>query len=102
MSKLLFRGLAVLTVVAFTSLSPAQEPGSTLALRESPAWTQKGGVVTLTGEPSRENFLSSRQALADSVTSFEYRSAKGAHAAVYVQGRYAVALDGTGDWQPVA
>src|SRR4051812_46609845 len=103
MSKFPVRGLAVLTVVALTSFSQAQEvPGSTVALRESPAWSLKDGVVSLTGEPSRDNFLSTRQALADSVTSLEYRSSKGAHAALYVQGRYAVALDGTGDWQRVA
>ncbi|HET7812560.1 MAG TPA: c-type cytochrome [Steroidobacteraceae bacterium] len=102
MSKLSFRGLAVLTAAALASFSPAQEPASSMALRESPAWSLKDGVVTLTGAPTRENFLSTRQALADSVTSLEYRSAKGAHAAVYVQGRYAVALDGTGDWQPVS
>ena len=45
--------------------------------------------------------LSTRVALADSVSSLEFRAPKGAQADLYVQGRYGVALNGTGDWQSV-
>ena len=58
--------------------------------------------MTLTGVPSRETPLYHAQALADSVTAFEFRAPKGAKANAYIQGRYGIELKGTGDWQTVA
>jgi len=104
MSKLPVRGFAVLTVFALTSFtaSLAQDSGGLGPMfRDNAAWSLKDGVIALAAAPSRDNPLNTRQALADSVTSLEYRSPKGAHADLYVQGRYGVALEGTGDWQRV-
>jgi hypothetical protein len=99
------RGIAVLTIaiaVSFSVVQAQEAAGPGVDFRGSKGWTVADGVVTLTGEPSRENFLSSRMALADSVASLEFRSPKGARADVYLQGRYGVPLLGTGDWQSVS
>jgi hypothetical protein len=105
MSKFSGRILAVLTVAAITSFvgTHAQNdtgPGS--VFRDSAGWSFADGIVTLTGAPSRDNLLSTRHALADSVTTLEFRAPRGARADLYVQGRYGVPLEGTGDWQSVA
>ena len=105
MSKFSRRVLAVLTVAAITSFvgihaQNGTGPGS--VFRDSAGWSFADGVVTLTGAPSRDNLLSTRHALADSVTALEFRAPRGARADLYVQGRYGVPLEGTGDWQSVA
>src|SRR5262245_31251581 len=113
MPKFRRRGLAVQTIVALASFmaamtvihdqAQAEDGASEFAeIRNNAGWAAADGVVTLTGAPSRDNFLSTRMALADSVASLEFRSPKGARADLYVQGRYGVALVGTGDWQPVS
>ena len=105
MPKFRCRGLAVLTIVAVASFPTVQAQegtGSMADFRGSKGWTLADGVATLTGAPNRENFLSTRLALADSVASLEFRAPKGARADAYVQGRYGVPLLGTGDWQAVA
>lgn len=71
------------------------------AFRSDPAWVAKDGALTLDAV-SAVNTLKTRDDLGDSITSFEFRAPVGAHASLYVQGRYAVALEGNGDWQPVA
>jgi len=108
MPKFLYRGCAVLTSVAvagllasFSNVHAQGGAGPGLDFRGT-GWTQADGVVTLTGAPSRDTPLSTRIALADSVSSLEFRAPKGARADLYVQGRYGVALNGTGDWQSVA
>ena len=104
MSKFCGRALAVLTIAVLASftgdLQAAEGPG--VEFRDTNTWNVADGVITLTGAPSRDNPLYTRQALADSVSSLEYRAPKGGRADLYVQGRYGVELDGTGDWQPVA
>jgi mono/diheme cytochrome c family protein len=105
MSKFSRRAAAVLTSVALASFSVlhAQSPsGPGPAFRDSPAWQRADGVVTFDGTPSRETPLYTRASLADSVTSFEFRAPKGAKTRAYFQGRYAIELAGTGEWQPVA
>jgi hypothetical protein len=109
MPKFRYRGRAVLTsavVASFLASVPiihAQSgAGPGPEFRGGTAWTLADGVVTLTGTPSRDTPLYTRNALADSVSSLEFRAPKGARADLYVQGRYGVALNGTGDWQSVA
>jgi hypothetical protein len=105
MSKFRGRALAVLTIAAFTSFSSLVAHGAeapAVEFRDTSGWAEKDGVITLTGAPSRDSPLSTRFALADSVSSLEYRSPKGARATLYLQGRYAIELPGTGDWQSVA
>jgi mono/diheme cytochrome c family protein len=104
MSKFSPRAVAVLTVFGLTSFATVHAQGAGLGpeFRDNPAWTRADGVITLTGEPSRDTPLSTRAPLADSVGSFAFRGPKGGRATAYVQGRYAIELDGTGDWQPVA
>jgi hypothetical protein len=96
--------LAVLTTFALASFvtAHAQGNGPGPQFRPSAAWNLADGVVTLTGPPSRDNPLYTRGALGDSVSSLEFRAPKGARADLYVQGRYGIPLEGTGDWVPVA
>ncbi len=105
MSKFRGRALAVLTIAAFASFPDLAAHGAeapAVEFRDTTAWTEKDGVITLTGAASRDNPLYTRNALADSVSSLEFNSPKGAQAALYVQGRYRIDLLGTGDWQSVA
>ena len=109
MPKFRHRGLAVLTIAAvasflagFSNIHAQGGAGLGPDFRGSTAWTQADGVVSLTGTPSRDAPLYTRVALADSVSSLEFRAPKGARADLYVQGRYGVALVGTGDWQGVS
>ena len=101
MSKLFHRAFAVLTVAVLTSF-PAAEAAETAgafgAFRDNPAWTVADGAVS-SSATQLQNALVSRSTLADSVTSFEYRAPKGAHATLYLMGRYALELPGNGDWQ---
>ena len=93
--------LALLTVAALTSFSTAhaQLAGDTAGpFRDSKAWTLANGVLS-TNATGLDNALATRAAYADSVTTLEYRAPKGARAALYLQGRYAFELAGTGDWQ---
>jgi hypothetical protein len=98
--------LAVLTTLALASFSVSQAQDSSgpgPAFRSTPAWNLgPDGVISLTGAPSRDNPLYTRGGLADSVTSLEFRSPKGARADLYIQGRYGIPLEGTGEWVPVA
>ena len=75
------RGLAVLTIAALASFSGVHAQGDAVPGRssaDSTAWTLADGVVTLTGDASRDNPLYTRAALADSVSSLEFRAPKGA------------------------
>src|SRR5262245_1856241 len=101
MSKFLRRALAVLTIAALTrfATAPAAETaGACGAFRDNPAWAAADGAVS-SSATTLQNALVSRATLADSVTSFEYRAPKGAHATLYLMGRYAIELPGNGDWQ---
>jgi hypothetical protein len=91
--------LAGLTIAALASfpVANAQNSGQ-LSIRDNAAWTVTDGVVSST-PASAENPLFSRASPADSVTSFDFRVPKGAKAQVYLQGRYALDLPGTGEWQ---
>jgi mono/diheme cytochrome c family protein len=91
--------LAVLTVVALASFqAQGAEDAPGAAFRDNPAWTVSDGALTTQG-PAEGRGLVSRLTLADSVTSFEYRSPAGAHATLYLMGRYGFDLAGTGEWQ---
>src|SRR5262245_52712761 len=97
MSKFLRRAFAVLTVAALTSFAAAETAGGFGAFRDNRAWTAADNVVS-SSATTIENALVSRATLADSVTSFEYRAPRGAHATLYLMGRYAIELPGSGDW----
>ena len=61
MPKFCRRGIAVLTIaiaVSFSIVQAQEAAGPGVDFRGSKGWTVADGVVTLTGEPSRENFLS--------------------------------------------
>ena len=103
MSKFSRRALAVLTVAvvaSFTVVRSAESTGGFGAFRDNPAWTAADGAVS-SSATTIDKALVSRATLADSVTSFEYRAAKDAHATLYLMGRYAIELPGSGDWQSV-
>ncbi len=105
MLKFSHRAAAVLTTLALASflvVHAQSSSGPGPEFRGSDAWSLADGVVTFTGTPSRETPLNTRFAFADSVTSFEFRSPKGAKANAYLQGRYGIELNGTGEWQRVA
>ncbi len=93
--------LGVLTALALTSFQPGHAQ-----FRDNRNWTATDGVWSTTVAPSSpEEYLMTRGALADSVTTFEYRAPAGAGAKIYLQGRYSVDLPGAGagqgDWTPV-
>ena len=91
--------LAVLTIVALTSFhARADEAAPGAAFRDNPAWTASEGALT-TQKPAEGRGLVTRLTTADSITRFEYRAPAGASAMLYLMGRYAFELPGTGDWQ---
>lgn len=101
MLKIRRHTLALLTVVALASFSTAHAQNAAASagpFRDMKGWTQADGILstTLTG---LDNALATRAAYADSLTSLEFRAPKGARAALYMQGRYAFELAGSGDWQ---
>lgn len=101
----LCRAAGVLTVLALTSFVASAQSEQGLAprspFRDNAAWTAADGVLTATDPSTVENGLMTRGAQLDSVLSLEFKAPKGARAEVYAMGRYAIALDGTGDWVPV-
>jgi hypothetical protein len=104
MLKISRHALAFLTAVALTGFTSAHAQttnGGPAPFRENPAWTLSDGVLTTsaTGMPSA---LVSRGGLADSVTSLEFRAPAGAKATAFFEGRYALELEGNGDWQNVS
>lgn len=104
MLKISRHALAFLTAVALTGFTSAHAQttnGGPAPFRENPAWTLSDGVLTTsaTGMPSA---LVTRGGLADSVTSLEFRAPAGAKATAFLEGRYAIDLEGNGDWQKVA
>src|SRR5687768_14535831 len=96
MSKIRGQILGVLTtlVVASFVTSHAQNARLSAPFRDNAAWTVADGVWSTTLTPaSPEEYLMTRGgALADSVTSFEYRAPAGSSAKLYLMGRYAVEL----------
>jgi len=96
---LLRRPVAVLTMLALASfhIASAENAPPAPAFRDNPAWTAADGVLTTQAEAGKTPLIS-RMTLADSVTGLEYRAPVGARATMYVQGRYAFELVGTGDW----
>jgi mono/diheme cytochrome c family protein len=102
MSKFSRRALAALTVAVFASFTTARaQDAAASAFRDNPAWTAADGALS-SSATSMQNALQSRVTTADSVTSLQYRAPAGAHATIYLMGRYAVPLTGNGDWQGVA
>jgi mono/diheme cytochrome c family protein len=101
-----WRATGVLTVLALASFAALaqSEKGSPprVPFRDNPAWTLSDGVLTATEPSTVETGLMTRGALQDSVASFEFKAPKGARAEIYAMGRYALALEGTGDWVPVS
>jgi hypothetical protein len=109
MSKIRGRMLGVLTTLVLASfIAHAQNAGSNAPFRDNPHWTAADGVWSTTRAPaSPEEYLMTRGgALADSVTSFEYRAPSGSSARLYLMGRYAVELPGIGtgdgEWTSVS
>jgi len=106
MPKIHYRQIAgVLTALALASFavspSVAQSDNGTV-FRDNPAWTRADGVLTATEPSTVETSLMSRGALQDSAGSLEYKAPKGARGEIFTMGRYAIALEGTGDWVPVS
>lgn len=97
----LCRAAGVLTVLALTSFVASAQDAPRSPFRDNAAWTAADGVLTATDPSTVENGLMTRGAQLDSVLSLEFKAPKGARAEVYAMGRYAIALDGTGDWVPV-
>ncbi|HLA74067.1 MAG TPA: hypothetical protein VK624_21365 [Steroidobacteraceae bacterium] len=101
MLKIRRHRLTLLTFVALASFSTAhaQSTAATAGpFRDMKGWTEANGILSTTAA-GLDNALATRAAYADSVTSLEFRAPKGARAALYMQGRYAFELAGTGDWQ---
>jgi mono/diheme cytochrome c family protein len=104
MSKFSGRFLAVSTIAAlasFAAVHAANAPAGTGAFRDNPAWSVADGVAS-SSATGMQSALASRVTTADSVTSLEYRAPAGAHATLYLLGRYAVPMTGNGDWQKLA
>lgn len=108
MSKIRGQLLGVLTTLVLSSFIAvgAQSPARNAAFRDNASWTVTDGVWSTTkAAASPEEYLMTRGALADSVTTFEYRAPAGSSAKLYLMGRYAVELPGSGagegDWTPV-
>jgi mono/diheme cytochrome c family protein len=106
MPKIDYRRLAgVLTVLAlasFVGTTSRAQSANTTAFRDNPAWTQADGALTATEPSTVETALMSRGALQDSTGSLEFKAPKGARGELFTMGRYAIALEGTGDWVPVS
>lgn len=103
MSKFQRCALAVLTSIVFTSSAILHAQGAPASglFRDNPTWADAGGVLTASAPTPMGNALNTRRALADSVTSFEFRAPPGAKAVLFMQGRYGFELAGTGEWQQV-
>jgi mono/diheme cytochrome c family protein len=108
MSKIRGQILGVLTTLVLTSFIGlhAQSAGSNAPFRDNAAWAVSDGVwSTARAAASPEEYLMTRGALADSVTTFEYRAPAGSSGKIYLMGRYAVELPGVGagegEWTPV-
>lgn len=65
------------------------------------AWSAVDGTLTL-NNVTPASALVTRGALVDSIATFDFRAPPGARATLYVLGRYAVPLQGNGEWQSVA
>ena len=89
-----------LTILALASFAAeAQTANNYSPFRGSPGWTESNGVFTATEPSTIETGLRTNAASQDSVTAFEFKGPPGSKAEVYALGRYAVALEGNGDWQ---
>jgi mono/diheme cytochrome c family protein/glucose/arabinose dehydrogenase len=97
----LCRAAGVLTILALSSFMASAQDAPRSPFRDNAAWTAADGVLTATEPSTVETGLMTRGAQLDSVLTLEFKAPKGARAEVYGMGRYAVALDGTGDWVPV-
>lgn len=95
------RAAGVLTVLALTSFIAQAQEAPRSPFRDNAAWTAADGVLTTTEPSTIENGLMTRGAQQDSTLSLEFKAPKGARAEIYAMGRYALALEGTGDWVPV-
>ncbi|HTU66508.1 MAG TPA: c-type cytochrome [Steroidobacteraceae bacterium] len=92
--------LTALALASFTVL--AQTSSTTTIFRENKAWTQSDGALTATQPSTIETALMTRGASQDSTGSLEFKAPKGARGELFTMGRYAIALEGTGDWTPVS
>jgi len=93
--------VAVLTVAmlaSFVAVHAADAPAGSGAFRDRANWTATDGVVS-SSTTGIDNALVSRVTTADSLTSLEFKAPAGAHATLYLLGRYAVPMTGNGDWQ---
>jgi glucose/arabinose dehydrogenase/mono/diheme cytochrome c family protein len=100
MSKFSGRVLAILTALVCASFvaRAADVPVNAGAFRDNPAWALVDGAVT-SSATGMDKALASRVTTADSVTALEFKAPAGAHATLYLLGRYAVPMTGNGDWQ---
>jgi mono/diheme cytochrome c family protein len=106
-SRFRYRGqlaglLTILALASFVASDAAAQSAKTNIFRDSPSWTEADGVLTATEPSTVETALMSRGALQDSAGSLEYKAPKGARGEIFTMGRYAIALEGTGDWVPVS
>src|SRR5262245_30063272 len=96
------RATGVLTILALASFAVLAQEALRSPFRDSAAWTAADGVLTATEPSTVETGLMTRGATQDSVLSLEFKAPKGARAEIYAMGRYALTLEGTGDWVPVS
>lgn len=102
MPKFHRQAAGVLTVLALASFAALAQTAPNSPFRENAAWKEAGGVLTATEPSTVETSLMTRGALQDSAGSLEFKAPKGAKGELFTMGRYAIALEGTGDWVPVS
>lgn len=97
-----FSAPLVFTLLLLVQLSfaAAQDVGYG-SFRPNDAWSALDGVLT-SNNATPASPLVTRDALADSIATLTFRAPREARATLYVQGRYAVPLQGNGDWQSVS
>src|SRR6476661_4548377 len=96
-------GLVTILALASFAVSEAKAQSAAASVfRDNPSWTQADGVLTATEPSTVETALMTRGASRDSSGSLEFKAPKGARGELYTLGRYAIALEGTGDWVPVS
>src|SRR3569832_1433208 len=94
--------LTILVLASFAAVPSKAQSANANVFRDNPAWTLADGVLTANEPSTIETALMTRGPSRDSVGSLEFKAPKGARGELFTMGRYAIALEGTGDWVPVS